>query len=235
MAKEKFNSRYKGFSKDYQKQFNNLRNSYYMTLSLVSMYYDKTSLNALNDKHFLCKADGGFVFVNGDLKKLLYEEMMNFHISFNQICDSFQKYDEQKKFNMIKDYLNFCLPNLFISLYESFKQDETRYNKVKNLDWFMFIANLRHSMAHGVDGIWSINTFGKDEISFVRKDKIKITLNKNLDGQQIDLNKHIGGFFTILNLINTVDEFVESNTQSRSDKKRSQVFSINHKATQALT
>ncbi len=91
-----------------------------------------------------------------------------------------------------------------ISLYELCKSAPI-YNTIKKYDWFVFLANLRHSFAHGVSGYRRITFYGKKHIVYTRQiDLENFFLNPRWDGEVLQTAQY-GGLLTIWDLFVRVE------------------------------
>jgi hypothetical protein len=124
-----------GFTKEFLSQVVNLKNSYLLSFATVGLLSHDDVVTILKEDSF---KTGGFTFYFSDIANLVQKSKKTSNSDF-QI--------------LVWEYLMFSSRSLFLYLYEGFKNDEVRYKKVKDLDWFVFLANLRHSLAHGMDGI----------------------------------------------------------------------------------
>lgn len=172
-----------GFTKEFLGQLINLKNSYLLSLSVVDLISHEDVLRILEKDSLVT---GAYTF--------------NFSDICNLVRDSRQKSMKDLEI-LIWEYLMFTSRALIINLYEAFKDDEERYSKVKDLDWFIFLANLRHPFSHGVDAIWDIKPYESKEVSYTRRiDGIKTTINSSWNKTPMKLDQ-IGGFPTILDLL----------------------------------
>lgn len=179
------------FSAKFISQIENLKNSYLLSFATVDLLSHDEILSILEKDSF---KTGSYEFC------------------FKAISDLAR--NSQNDFKDLKiltwEYLMFSTRALFLQIYEAFKGDERRYAAVKKTDWFVFCANIRHSLAHGIDAIWKINSFGKDEISYTRKsDKQRIIIKESWNNQPMKFEQ-IGGWITPIDLIVYIENFVRS-------------------------
>lgn len=195
----------KGFTKGFLAQVTNIQNKLLLSLALAKLLMHKDVWNILEREYYPI-GDKKFEFRN-----------------FSQALRQSEKPQEELNIQ-IDDYLKFTCRSLFINLYEAFKNDDERFKKVKGTNWFIFLANLRHSCAHGIDAIWNINDYGSGEISYTRQiDGKKMVIDKAWDKQPMTFEQ-IGGWGTIYDLVdfikNQVKEYVNlRDTNSISRKK----------------
>lgn len=182
-----------GFTKEFLSQIINLKNSYLLSIATIDMISHNDILSILEKDSF---------------------KTGNFNFEFKQISEMIRssRQNNNKDFNiLVWEFMMFTTRPLLTSLYEGFKNDIIRYEKVKNCDWFVFLANLRHSLSHGIDALWHINDFGKSEITYTRKiDKNKIVIEKSWDKSEMKFDQ-IGGWVTTLDLILYVENELRNN------------------------
>ncbi len=127
-----------GFTNEFLSQIVNLKNSYLLSLATIVLLSHNDIVTILKEDYI---STGGYIFKFSDISNLIEKS----------------KSEKNKDFETLTwEYLMFSTRSLFISLYAGFKDDEKRYNEVKELDWFVFLANIRHAVAHGVNAIWNI-------------------------------------------------------------------------------
>lgn len=184
-----------GYTKEFLSQIVNLKNSYFLSIATVDLISHKDVLTILEKDSFVTE---GYKF------------------DFKQISDlvSSATQKSNKDFEiLVWEYLMFVSRALLINLYEAFKGDDSRYALIKEKDWFVFLANIRHACAHGVDCIWDIKDYGNGEISYTRsKDKIKIIINKSWNGKPMKFEQ-IGGWSTIIDILVFIEREVENLTR----------------------
>jgi len=173
----------KGFTLDFYSQILNLKNSYLLSFATVDLISHDDILSILEKDTF---ATGTYKFEFKDISDLVRNSKHNNNEDFRIL---------------IWEYLMFSTRALFINLYEAFKADKKRFAIVKDTDWFVFLANIRHSLAHGIDAIWNINDFGKSEIFYLRSfDNLKISIDKNWNHTLMTFDQ-IGGWGTPIDFI----------------------------------
>jgi hypothetical protein len=184
-----------GFTKEFLSQVTNLKNSYLLSFATINLLNHDNVLTILKEYHL---KTGGLTFNFSDISNLVQQS----------------KQKKNKDFEILTwEYLMFSTRSLLLYLYEGFKNDEIRYEKVKEEDWFVFLANLRRSLAHGMDAIWDIKDYGKSEIFYIRKnDNTKIIIDKEWDRTYIKLDQ-VGGWYTIIDIINFIESEVTKFTQ----------------------
>lgn len=112
--------------------------------------------------------------------------------------------DTNKSFH---NYMQFISRSFVIQLYELCKQSDD-FTVFKQQDWFVFLANLRHAFAHGVNGNWRITYYGKKQISYTRQYDLKtFSLHPYWDNSPITSGQY-GGLLTIWDLTYYVEKFV---------------------------
>jgi hypothetical protein len=105
------------------------------------------------------------------------------------------------------DYMQFISRSFVIQLYELCKQSDD-FAVFKQQDWFVFLANLRHAFAHGVNGNRRITYYGKKQISYTRQHDLKMfSLHPYRDNSPIKTGQY-GGLLTIWDLTYYVERFV---------------------------
>lgn len=125
---------------------------------------------------------------------------------FRTIQGIIQKYEKQKN-PLIQDYIMFVTRATIIHLYEMCKES-VHYKKIKNQDWFVYLANLRHAFAHGVRGHWRITFYGKKHIVYTRQcDMHNFVLHHYRDKMPIKQEQY-GGLLTIWDLMHYVELYV---------------------------
>jgi len=187
-----------GFTKEFLSQIVNLKNSYLLSFATVGLLSHNDVVTILRHDHL---KTGGFTFYFSDIASLIQKSKSNGNKDFEIL---------------VWEYLMFSSRSLFLYLYEGFKNDNVRYEKVRDFDWFVFLANIRHSLAHGMDGIWNINDHGKPEIFYLRNDdKKKIIIDKKWDETNMKFDQ-IGGWYTSIDLINFIEKevngYISNNT-----------------------
>lgn len=193
MAKTVRISKEKGFTKGFLAQVTNIQNKLLLSFALAKLLIHRGVWDILEREYY--PIDG---------------KRFEFRKFFQALR---QSENPQEDLNIqIDDYLKFICRSLFINLYEAFKNDNERFEKVKETNWFIFLANLRHSCAHGIDAIWNINDYGGGEICYTRQiDGEKIVIDKAWDKQPMTFEQ-IGGWATIYDLVdfikNQVKEYV---------------------------
>lgn len=124
-----------GFTKEFLSQISNLKNSHLLSLTTVFLIHQDEVLPLLKNGVF---QTGSYSFNFSDIASLIENS----------------KKLKNNDLEILKwEYLMFSTRGLFISLYEGFKNDNIRYPLVKSSNWFVFIANIRHSLAHGMNAI----------------------------------------------------------------------------------
>lgn len=98
-------------------------------------------------------------------------------------------------------FMWFVVRGALITLYEAFKGDRERYDGVKDEPWFRLVASLRHSLSHGIEGVWHrIFLDGNGELRYKRPfDSKEFVLNASMVGQDI-LAERFGGMATAAQL-----------------------------------
>jgi hypothetical protein len=176
-----------GFTKDFLSQITNLKNSYLLSFVTVGLLSRDNAVDLLKNDYFRTE---GFTFYFSDIANLIQDSKNTGNTDFEIL---------------IREYLMFSTRSLFLYMYEGFKNDTNRYDLVKDTEWFIFLANIRHSLAHGVDAIWSIKNYGKEEICYSRNyDGMKISIDQTWNNTPMEF-KQIGGWDTCLDLINTIE------------------------------
>ncbi len=105
------------------------------------------------------------------------------------------------------NYMQFISRSFVIQLYELCKQSDD-FAVFKQQDWFVFLANLRHAFAHGVNGNWRITYYGKKQIGYTRQHDLKMfSLHPYRDNSPIKSAQY-GGLLTIWDLTYYVEKFV---------------------------
>jgi len=188
-----------GFTAEFISQMTNLKNSYLLSFATVDLLNHDDVLSILEKDSF---TTGTFDFKFSDICTLVRKSKQNNNRDFEIL---------------IWEFLMFSTRALLVNLYESLKEDSLRYSLVKDTDWFVFLSNLRHSLAHGINANWKINSFGKTEIFYKRMyDKTKIVIQKEWDNQPMRFEQ-IGGWITTIDLI----QFISSESEKflfRTDK-----------------
>lgn len=104
-------------------------------------------------------------------------------------------------------YIQFITRSFVIQLYELCKHSDD-FAAIKQQDWFVFLANLRHAFAHGVNGNWRITYYGKRHIHYTRQADLKIfSLHSYRDNSPIKSEQY-GWLLTIWDLTYYVEKFV---------------------------
>lgn len=104
-------------------------------------------------------------------------------------------------------YLQSLARSTIIALYELCKSSPV-YHTIKKQDRFVFLANLRHSFAHGVSGYWHITFYGKKHIVYTRQiDLENFFLNPGWDGDSLKIHQY-GGLLTIWDLFMAVEKYL---------------------------
>lgn len=98
----------------------------------------------------------------------------------------------------LPEFNKFLSRFVIIALYEAFKDDDIRFEKIKNEDWFNFLWVLRNSFAHGIEGIWR---HIKKDVIYTRKiDGQQILIKKDWNREFVTLDQ-VGGWLTFIDLI----------------------------------
>lgn len=198
----------KGFTKKFHSQIENLKNSYLLSFAIVDLISHDDVLSILEKDSF---NTGTYKFEFKDICTLIRNSKSSNNNDFKIL---------------IWEYLMFSTRALFMSLYEGFKDDRIRYSLVKETDWFVFLANIRHSLAHGIDAIWKIKDFGKSEIFYLRtNDNIKIVIDKNWNNTPMKFDQ-IGGWVTPIDFIVFIETEVERLMNSRATSDNNQLSDI---------
>jgi hypothetical protein len=112
--------------------------------------------------------------------------------------------DTNKSFH---HYMQFISRSFVIQLYELCKQSDD-FAVFKQQDWFVFLANLRHAFAHGVNGNRRITYYGKKQINYTRQHDLKMfSLHPYRNNSPIKAVQY-GGLLTIWDLTYYVERFV---------------------------
>jgi DNA-binding transcriptional MerR regulator len=128
--------------------------------------------------------------------------------------------DTNKSFH---HYMQFVSRSFVIQLYELCKHSSA-FNTIKEQDWFVFLANLRHAFAHGVNGNWRITYYGNKQIHYTRQHDLKIfSLHPYRDNSPIQSAQY-GGLLTIWDLTYYVEKFVIEKNVRTKNIHRSKVF-----------
>lgn len=105
------------------------------------------------------------------------------------------------------NYIQFITRSFVIQLYELCKHSDN-FSTFKQQDWFVFLANLRHAFAHGVNGNWRITYYGNKQINYTRQADLKIfSLHRYWDNSPIKSDQY-GWLLTIWDLTHYVEKFV---------------------------
>ncbi|MCP4394491.1 MAG: hypothetical protein GY804_09540 [Alphaproteobacteria bacterium] len=186
-----------GFTNDFQSQIINLKNSYLLSFATIDLISNDNVLNILENDSFKCS---GYKFPFKQISNLIRKSKTNNNNDFKILS---------------WEYLMFCTRSFFISAYEAFKKDQNRYDCVKELDWFIFLANIRHSVAHGINATWDLKYYEKNEIFYTRKeDDKKIVINIELNGKPMKL-EHFDGWLTIIDLLVFLEDYVKEQTKAK--------------------
>lgn len=189
----------KGFTQDFLSQITNLKNSYLLCLATVYLMNQEEAITLLKNGTF---QTGSYSFHFANIASL--------------IENSRNSKNNPKTPEWQWEYLMFSTRSLFVYLYEAFKGDSLRFSTVKELDWFVFLANVRNSVAHGIDAVWNINKFNKTEIIYIRKsDHVKIKIEENWDKTPMKFEQ-IGGWPTVIDLLVFVEEETKRLTKTTS-------------------
>lgn len=128
--------------------------------------------------------------------------------------------DTNKSFH---HYMQFVSRSFVIQLYELCKHSSA-FNTIKEQDWFVFLANLRHAFAHGVNGNWRITFYGKKHISYTRQNDLRIfSIDPYWDNSPIKSTQY-GWLLTIWDLTYYVEKFVIEKNVRTKNIHRSKVF-----------
>jgi len=183
-----------GFTEQFCSQITNLKNSYLLSFAIVHLVSQDDAVSILEKGSFTV---GAYSFKFSNITNLVKKSKL----SGNNDLEI-----------MTWEYLMFSARILFINQYEAFKDDKARYSRVKDSDWFVFLANIRHSLAHGIDAVWDIKDYGKKEIFYLRKcDGSKLILDKKWDKMPMKFDQ-IGGWETVLDLVLFVEGEVKENS-----------------------
>lgn len=99
----------------------------------------------------------------------------------------------------IRQYMAFLVRSFVIQLYEFCKTSEY-FGDIKTQDWFVFLANLRHAYAHGVEWSWRIIYYGRKHVTYTRQSDLKIfELKPQRDKTRIEYDQY-GGLNTLWDL-----------------------------------
>lgn len=119
--------------------------------------------------------------------------------------------------------MQFISRSFVIQLYELCKQSDD-FAVFKQQDWFVFLANLRHAFAHGVNGNRRITYYGKKQISYTRQHDLKMfSLHQYRDNSPIKVAQY-GGLLTIWDLTYYVEKFVIEKTSKVSKMQSVRTF-----------
>lgn len=120
-------------------------------------------------------------------------------------------------------YIQFISRSFVIQLYELCKQSAA-FADFKQQDRFVFLANLRHAFAHGVNGNWRITYYGKKQINYTRQHDLQIfSLHPYRDNSPIKSTQY-GGLLTIWDLTYYVERFVIEKTSKVSKMQSVRTF-----------
>lgn len=109
----------------------------------------------------------------------------------------------------IRQYMSFLVRSFVIQLYEVCKTSEC-FNDIKQQDWFVFLANLRHAYAHGVEWYRRITYYGRKHVTYTRQSDLKIfELKPQWDRTRIEYDQY-GGLNTLWDLSYYVQEFTRT-------------------------
>ncbi len=207
-----------GFSQEFLYQVKNIRIAFNLFI---------VSLCILKDKNFIKGFPGKYAVLGYD------KENQNTMLFLNSFTDN--PLGRQLLYpkscvwyeldNFLEDFINSSQSNLYLDgyvklnassfitlMYESFKNDNKRYEEVKKEAWFVMLANLRHNItAHGIDMMWGeIKNYEIEKISYKRMfDEKEITIDTSLNGKGFEFD-HIGGLITLLDMGEYIENFVLS-------------------------
>lgn len=140
-------------------------------------------------------------------------------VGYIKKSDSLFSLDTNQAFHR---YIQFISRSFVIQLYELCKQSSA-FADFKQQDWFVFLANLRHAFAHGVNGNWRITYYGKKQINYTRQHDLQIfSLHHYRDNSPIKSAQY-GGLLTIWDLTYYVERFVIERGQRVPGVKRLKV------------
>lgn len=138
-------------------------------------------------------------------------------------------HDAQKQFSdttnqLVRQYMTFLTRSFIIELYELCKSSDD-FVSLKKQMWFVFLANLRHAYAHGIQWYWRIAYYGRSYVTYTRQSDLRMfELNPQRDGLPVRDDQY-GGLATIWDLTHYVETFVIERGKKVADSKR---FKVSH-------
>lgn len=196
-----------GFTKDFNGQVTNLKNSYLLSFSIIPLFQNQKVLEELKNYNIH--------------NSITISKAYDFH--FSQFL-TFLNLDQEDKrdFTIImNEYMMSCTRIFLIGAYECFKGDNIIFEKVKEEKWFNFLRAVRNAVAHGINGIWDFS-FSKEiqEFEYRRKldSKIVILKKEDLQGKKMSLND-LGNWETLIDLPFFLEDYVKKELEIQNMPK----------------